>query len=164
MEADNELEEKHKLGKVRFSIRNCKTKTMSSDETSYIFIFTTCFYSCRVNIEKDICHTSSNADNVLIFFLLQNKNHIKRRCIWDICCKVKAIIGAVKIWNSSINDRFQCEMTSWRSVHVTLSPTPRDLISHRLLANQIAQNINYIFFVNQMFLNIIPRFIVVLQK
>ena len=51
MEADNELEEKHKLGKVRFSIRNCKTETMSSDETSYIFIFTTCLYSCRVNIE-----------------------------------------------------------------------------------------------------------------
>jgi hypothetical protein len=39
METDNELEEKDTLGKVRFSIRNCKTEKMSSDETSYIFIF-----------------------------------------------------------------------------------------------------------------------------
>jgi hypothetical protein len=31
MEADNELEEKDKLGTVRFSIRNCKTEAMSSD-------------------------------------------------------------------------------------------------------------------------------------
>ena len=31
METDNELEQKHKLDEVRFSIRNCKTETMSSD-------------------------------------------------------------------------------------------------------------------------------------
>jgi len=34
MEADNEIEQKHKLDKVRFSIRNCKTETMGSDEAS----------------------------------------------------------------------------------------------------------------------------------
>ena len=51
METDNELEEKHRLGTVRFSIRNCKTETMSSDETSYIFIFIICFYSCPIKIE-----------------------------------------------------------------------------------------------------------------
>ena len=51
METDNELEEKDELGKVRFYIRNCKTETMSSDETSYIFIFITCFYSCPIKIE-----------------------------------------------------------------------------------------------------------------
>ena len=43
--------EKTELGKVRFSIRNCKTETMSSDETSYIFIFITCFYSWPIKIE-----------------------------------------------------------------------------------------------------------------
>jgi hypothetical protein len=51
METDNELEEKDELGKVRFSIRNCKTETMSSDETSYIFIFIACFYSWPIKIE-----------------------------------------------------------------------------------------------------------------
>ena len=44
METDNELEEKKKLDEVRISIRNCKTETMSRDETSYIFICITCFY------------------------------------------------------------------------------------------------------------------------
>jgi hypothetical protein len=39
---------------------------------------------------------------------------------------------------SSINGRFQCEMTRWRSVHVTSSPTPRYLISHRFSTIQIA--------------------------
>jgi hypothetical protein len=34
MKTDKQLEEKQKLGKVRFSIRNCKTETMSSDEAS----------------------------------------------------------------------------------------------------------------------------------
>ena len=34
METDNELEEKNRLDKVRFSTRNCKTLTMGSDETS----------------------------------------------------------------------------------------------------------------------------------
>ena len=84
MEIDNELEEKHSLAKVRLFIRHCKTETMSSDETSYIYIFITCFYSCRVKIEQDICQNSSIADNVRIFcfsFLLQNKNHTQRRCI-----------------------------------------------------------------------------------
>ena len=139
IEIDIELEEKHSLDKVRFSIRNCKTETMSSDEASSIFLFYACFYSCRVKLEQGICHNSSISDNVLIFFsfLLQNKNHIKRRCIWHICCKAKAIIRAVKIWNSSINGRCQCEMTRWRSVHVTSSPAPRYPISHRLSANQI---------------------------
>jgi hypothetical protein len=42
-----------------------------------------------------------------------------------------------KIYISSINGRFQGEMTRWKSVHVISSPTPRDLISHRLSANQI---------------------------
>jgi hypothetical protein len=51
MEADNELEEKDKLGTVRFSIRNCKTEAMSSDKTSYIFIFITCLYSCPIKVE-----------------------------------------------------------------------------------------------------------------
>ena len=135
METDNELEEKHRLGKVRFSIRNCKTETMSSDEASSIFIVYACFYSCRVKLEQDICHNSSIVENVLIYFFFiftTKQNHIKSRCIWVICCKAKAIIEAVKIWNSSINGRFQ-----WRSVHVTSSPAPRYLISHRLSANQI---------------------------
>ena len=70
MEADNELEEKDKLGTVRFSIRNCKTETMSSDKTSYIFIFIICFYSCPIKLEQDICHNSSISDNVLIFFFI----------------------------------------------------------------------------------------------
>ena len=34
METDKELEEKHEIDNVRFSTRNCKTETMSSDETS----------------------------------------------------------------------------------------------------------------------------------
>jgi hypothetical protein len=51
MEPENELEEKEKLDEVRFSIRNCKTETMSSDETSYIFICITCFYWWSVRIE-----------------------------------------------------------------------------------------------------------------
>jgi hypothetical protein len=44
----------------------------------------------------------------------------------------------VRIEVSSINGRFQREMTRWRSVHVTSSPRPRALISRRLSANQIA--------------------------
>ena len=34
METDDELEQKQTLDKVRFSIRNCKTDTMGSDEAS----------------------------------------------------------------------------------------------------------------------------------
>jgi hypothetical protein len=64
LKTDKQLEEKHKLGKVRFSIRNCKTETMSSDEASSIFLFYACFYSCRVKLEQGICHNSSISDNV----------------------------------------------------------------------------------------------------
>jgi hypothetical protein len=80
MKTDKQLEEKHKLGKVRFSIRNCKTETMSSDEASSIFIVYACFYSCRVKLEQDICHNSSISDNVLIFFFIfttKQKSHKK---------------------------------------------------------------------------------------
>jgi hypothetical protein len=52
MEIDNDLEEKHSLDKVRFSIRNCKTETMSSDETSYIFIFITVFIRVGLKFSK----------------------------------------------------------------------------------------------------------------
>jgi hypothetical protein len=34
METDDELEQKQTLYAVRFSIRNCKTETMGSDEAS----------------------------------------------------------------------------------------------------------------------------------
>jgi hypothetical protein len=80
-------------------------------------------------------------------FLLQNKNHIKSKCIWDICCKAKAIIGAVKIWNFSINGRFQCDMTRWRSVHVTTSPIAcRPIRSRRYFLKQIIEKKQKSFF------------------
>ena len=65
----------------------------------------------------------------IFHFCYKTKSH-KSRCIWDICCKAKVIIGAVKIWNSSINGRFQ-----WDD---PLKIGARDLISHCLSANQIA--------------------------